>query len=397
MSWKNNLREASFRGVPFYVQSTDDAGGRRVDLHQYPNRDQPTSQDLGREAEVYALDVYLVGDDYMQQRDRLLAACRKRGPGILVHPYVGDLYVRLQRWRKREASAEGRMCRMLLTFVEEGRRVEPTAATDYDAALDDAAAAMTTQATEQFDDGISLEGVPEFAREAASEETTRVGELIEKLGTFSDLAQDVAEQSTRVERLIQDASELATSPLDLRDAVVGAVTGIRGALTNALGAMYAYETLFGIERTSSPETSGESAYGELAAGNADAIVHLTRQVAVGEAARAATSVSWPTHEEAVAARDRLIAEIDALAGIAPDDSFTSLQTLRTAVVDAIPKADESLPRLGTLVLQETAPSLVAVYDLYGSVDREADLIARNGIRHPGFVPALTDLEVVIDG
>ena len=43
-------------------------------------------------------------------------------------------------------------------------------------------------------------------------------------------------------------------------------------------------------------------------------------------------------------------------------------------------------RLTTLTPTEVSPALVLAYDYYEDASREADIVARNGIRHPGFVP-----------
>lgn len=41
MTWKDRLQDASFRGVPFKVEEESAGTGRRVETHEYPNRDKP--------------------------------------------------------------------------------------------------------------------------------------------------------------------------------------------------------------------------------------------------------------------------------------------------------------------------------------------------------------------
>ena len=48
-TWEN-LRPASFRGVAFEVESHSESGGRRIELHEYPLRDTPYAEDLGKKA-----------------------------------------------------------------------------------------------------------------------------------------------------------------------------------------------------------------------------------------------------------------------------------------------------------------------------------------------------------
>ncbi|WP_171555545.1 DNA circularization N-terminal domain-containing protein, partial [Shigella sonnei] len=74
INWRDNLYDASFRGVPFSVESDEGSFGRRVQVHEYPNRDKPYTEDLGRATRRLTINAYLVGDDYAEQRDRLITA-----------------------------------------------------------------------------------------------------------------------------------------------------------------------------------------------------------------------------------------------------------------------------------------------------------------------------------
>ena len=46
----------------------------------------------------------------------------------------------------------------------------------------------------------------------------------------------------------------------------------------------------------------------------------------------------------------------------------------------------------TVTRRVAIPSLLLTYQLYGDVDQEADVIARNNVRHPGFIAG--DLKVL---
>ena len=89
--WRDRLRDASFRGVPFSVEDDDASFGRRVQTHEYPNRDKPFTEDLGRAARRLTVNAYVIGDDYADKRDRLIAAVETAGPGTLVHPQYGEM------------------------------------------------------------------------------------------------------------------------------------------------------------------------------------------------------------------------------------------------------------------------------------------------------------------
>jgi len=53
MIWRDRLRKARFRGVEFWVAADETSIGRRVVFHEYPLRDIPCAQDLGRRGRRY--------------------------------------------------------------------------------------------------------------------------------------------------------------------------------------------------------------------------------------------------------------------------------------------------------------------------------------------------------
>ncbi|WP_241700976.1 DNA circularization protein, partial [Cronobacter sakazakii] len=138
--WRARLQSASFRGVPFEVESDEGIFGRRVQVHEYPNRDKPFTEDLGRAARRITINAYLIGDDYPEKRDRLIAAIETEGAATLVHPYYGEMKGNVDgQVRVTHSNQEGRMCRVSFQFVESGELTFPTSGTATDASLDSSA------------------------------------------------------------------------------------------------------------------------------------------------------------------------------------------------------------------------------------------------------------------
>jgi len=80
---------------------------------------------------------------------------------------------------------------------------------------------------------------------------------------------------------------------------------------------------------------------------------------------------------------------------AADEVFDTLQTLRAKVVQALP--DPKLPEIQRIAMRQATPTLVLSYQIYGDALRESDITARNKIKHPGFIPGGSSVEVVIRG
>ncbi|NID15378.1 DNA circularization N-terminal domain-containing protein [Luteibacter yeojuensis] len=149
MSFFDELQPASFRGVPFAVLGGEGRFGRRVAIHEYPNRDKPYPEDMGRSARRISLVGFLIEDSavyggggVIAQREAMVAAAEQKGPGMLVHPTYGELRVVVpdgglgvvERWDS------GRYFELSFSFVEAGERlfpaVSPSSGSLVDALID---------------------------------------------------------------------------------------------------------------------------------------------------------------------------------------------------------------------------------------------------------------------
>jgi prophage DNA circulation protein len=95
--WRASLRQASFRGVPFYVQQNAKKSGRRTALHAFPKNDTPYAEDMGRRGYQILVTGYIVGPTffsgtYQTDRDNIENALEDslgQGPGTLIMPLRG--------------------------------------------------------------------------------------------------------------------------------------------------------------------------------------------------------------------------------------------------------------------------------------------------------------------
>ncbi|MDS0794703.1 DNA circularization N-terminal domain-containing protein [Burkholderia pseudomultivorans] len=91
MAWKDTLQDASFRGIVFDVQRTDDPIERDVARYAYPYVDGEDIVDLGQKARETSLTAIFFGDDYEERLKTFLNAISQPGPGELVHPVFGSM------------------------------------------------------------------------------------------------------------------------------------------------------------------------------------------------------------------------------------------------------------------------------------------------------------------
>ena len=156
MAWQDRLRQGSFRGARFHVEDHKHASGRRVHLHEYPGKDEPYPEDLGRKAREFEVQCYVIGPDYMAARDALIDACEAAGPGTLVHPYFGTRRVQCMDCEETESAQRGGIALFTLKFVEAGANRYPVAEADTAAAVAGVAAEAEQALVGQFVETFTL-------------------------------------------------------------------------------------------------------------------------------------------------------------------------------------------------------------------------------------------------
>ncbi|HEY1035542.1 MAG TPA: DNA circularization N-terminal domain-containing protein [Pseudoxanthomonas sp.] len=417
MSWRDSLRPASFRGLDFFVEGHEAGFGRRNVTHEFAQRDEPTTEDLGRKARTYRVDAYLLGDDYHVQRDKIIAACETEGAGELVHPYLGNLQVSCTGLSVSESSDEGRYCRLWFDFVESGESKYPTAATDPTRAVTKAANDVKDAAIAGCLSRFLTDRMPSFVLDAAVAQITGLADVFSSL-PVNPLAeaQAVADFFDRVRSLAEKALALATDPPRMVGAVTGIIGDVRevfdtrastvlGTLTSAYSAPYSGPT-------ATPSRLQQQA-------NTEALSGLVRRAALAEQAKIAVERAeasaqaiasrdpgailepglFQTREDAIAARDALTDAIDVEMEDpgTTDDEFVTLNALRAELVRGVPSPGLRLPRVANVTPTATLPSLVVSYQVYGTAARAVEIAERNKAGHPGFLRGGNALQVITDG
>jgi prophage DNA circulation protein len=150
MSWRDSLRPASWRGLPFDVQHYDGKFGRRVVVHEYAFRDPVWVEDMGRGMRRLNLVGYIVGDDVADQQDRMIKAAETAGSGELMHPTLGLLQVNLIDFTPSARLELGRVIELAFVFIEGGERVFPASGMATGDLLQSAADALEGASTGDF-------------------------------------------------------------------------------------------------------------------------------------------------------------------------------------------------------------------------------------------------------
>lgn len=368
------MSTATFRGVPFVVESAELGSGRRGVTHEYPGRDTPFREDLGRAAREFPVEGYLVGDDVQAQRERLQVEFEKEGPGELVHPYYGTRRVAVMSFRFRTSSSEGRYITLSAEFVETpSEPVQPTAVPDVQAAAQTSVQVVRSSAVDAFlakyDPGVSMGSISGAVDAAGAAVRSAVAGQELTAQQRASLFRDIG----RLAGLVRNGSALLALLIDVFDQLPGGLVSV-------------YHFAPGERPLDTTANRRQEQR------NFDALRLAVQQLALLRAVDLVLVQEFDSYDGAVRARDELTDLIDEQQEVAEDELFTGLVQLRADLVKAVPQA--GLSRIITYEPPTTVPSLVLAYRLYGGVSMEADLVARNNPPRPGFLTGGVPLEVL---
>lgn len=438
-SFIDQLRPASFRGVPFGVLGSEAKFGRRLSVHEYPYRDKPWVEDLGRKTRPFSLTGFLVADslvygggEVLAQRDAMAAAAEQSGSGILIHPTYGELTVSLETVSIVERWDTGRYFDLQFSFIESGDRVFPSPETDTGAQLDAAADGLDDAAADDYDAGLIgfledgaavIDAVVETVgfwyvviRHAVSD-ATRVFNLVCRLsgsygryyggasrGVFNTVSYPVSTVSALIAEgaaavAVVDAAAVALSASfgAFRAGATARVSAAAHVLVSAMLACFtnpadAVRVIVGLcARAATRPVSATPMGASIAAAQA-ATNTLFRRTMVAALARACRQYQPASHDDAVSLMRRVVAVMDAeivIAGDHGDDaSFAALRRLRAAVIADLQARGASLSMIEEFTFASAMPSAALAWRLYGKSGREPGLVQQVDPIHPLFMPPI---------
>jgi prophage DNA circulation protein len=132
--WKLDLQPASYNGVAFFVEVNSRASGRRIANHEYPKRDQPYAEDMGRKSRTFPVTGYVIGSNYTNRRDALIRQLEAPGPATLILPTglerVGSNQVTIENFSVTERRERGGIATFDMLFREAGAAASSVAVSD---------------------------------------------------------------------------------------------------------------------------------------------------------------------------------------------------------------------------------------------------------------------------
>jgi prophage DNA circulation protein len=397
------LVAGSFRGVAFRTVDAEIKVGRRNVVNEYPQRDLPYADDLGRKARRFVVEAYVIGPNYFAERDALIEAFEAPGSGELIHPRYGLRKVALDgEVSIKESPQHGGTARISATFVEDASNTFPTSVENTVSKVEATTNAADEATQTAFAKDFSVQGPSVLA-------TQSMNGVKGLTATVKGLLQ-TAQQVTSVQGLAtivgltggvtRNLAELIRTPVALVQSLRSIYAQMVQELVRPLAAFSELQSVFANNtRSATVALSGSTLARSLA--NDTARADLQRRLALSNQARVLTVALAntdvvATRDQAVALRDALVAQIDTELEVndPPADVATALTQMRAAVVRDVAARAEYLAKRAAYTPKAVLPALVLAHRIYQDATRADELVARNGVRHPAFVPT-KELEILV--
>ncbi|MDF7777839.1 DNA circularization N-terminal domain-containing protein [Sphingomonas sp. AOB5] len=401
MSAPEGWQKGSFRGLSFVSQGQDQAGGRRIVVHEPVQAEKPITEDLGKKTGRFTLNCHIRGDDYIARADTFGQALNAKGAGTLVHPWLGPMQVRVEDFTRSDIVEEGAIAVFSVVFVESGLPAPPGPAIDTAALSREKAALSAGAAPVQFADRFALDGVQGFVEAHAAELVTLAASAMAVVsGLQGGIGPALAAIQANLGTLPEEVQAMLRSPVALGQTLVGAAQSILtvgGSGVSLIGGLIGL-LAFGEDL---PPIAGSTPARDRQRENQAAIVQLVNLAVAGTLVDAVAGTVFDSYQEAVAIRTEAADALDRLAlrqaDAGDDEGAAQYDALRLALSRDVTSRGGSLARLQDYTPAITEPAIVIAYRLYGPAaleDRTGEIVARNRIRHPGFVTGAVTLQVL---
>ncbi|AKF53422.1 Mu-like prophage DNA circulation protein [Pseudomonas syringae pv. syringae HS191] len=463
-TWRDSLLPASFRGVGFFIEKAVVPAGRKGQLHEFPQRDEPYFESLGKQSKVHTLTGFIVGPDCFEQRDRLLQALEQEGAGELVHPWLGRVQVQVGECGVTHNLSEGGLVRLDLKFYPANPLKFPVSTLNTRRQLLGASESLLDSALRRYRSVMATVDAVRINIQALRSALSGVFATIQRQFTpFMTIYSDVTALVHSLVNAPLTVSTLFTTFFasfdgDSRRARrASGTSSIGGASTGTNAGSGSGSSTGGGSGSGSASGSNGTAASSAAArsgsnGGVSSVETVDYRSVISEATQQAEAVSGinlvsqssgldtgvtaqaaanlvqdallvkvakivasmpvattvtpltvvpsldqqvtqalqrvdvPVADDVIELRDTLSSAIWEASLKADPEHYLALNTLRQALIRHLNAVAASGVRLVDMKVSESLPALVLAYRRFGDASRAQEMVQRNRLAHPGFVP-----------
>jgi len=418
-TWRDKLLPASFRGISFLIPQTSVPVGMKGQLHEFPQRDTPFFEQLGKQSQVHKMTGWVIGDDCFERRDKLIEALSTPEAGELVHPWLGRMQVKAGECEMSHDLMGGGMISFDLTFYPDVPLKTPAAKVNTQAQVVNSSESLLTSSLNRYESSM------------ATVNQARLG-LLQMRNSMSNVFSVIQQQFTPFTSVFTDLTGFAQSMINspgslssLFSSYFSSFSGFNffssssgGRSSSGSGSDAGYR---GAVAQATQQTEAASSINTVSSiGGTDAVtasqatanlVQDSTLVQIGlivsempvasqpesiqsppavdqQALQPIVRPDVPVADDVIELRDNLNEVIHEASLKADPEHYLVLNHFRQTVVKHLTAVAQSGVRLVDITPPETLSALVLAYRRFGDASRAPELVQRNRIHHPGFVPAV---------
>lgn len=408
VNWLKTWRRASFRGAKFWVDKDQVGTGRRLVVHEFPHRDTPYVEDMGRAANKISVTAYVASDSALSEAQALFKACEARGAATLQLPEE-RLKAQCETCERAWDKDKQGYLAFSLSFWREGTGPGPFPAPYLQRLTFSAAAALPAVVGAFLASGVSTVGRPGFVRDAAADAVRGLAVDIDAVRAALPVDPATAPDVMRaIQDLYDEAVPLSTIGSEgdgfAPDSYIGKQQGSETVpeIAARMGAILAdlragtppADAAVGFVPLTEADEAGatlpRTPSRRVQAANASALALSLRVTALAQWAVAVTEIDYRDRRAAIQARadlaERFDAVLDGLAGPSAYPLFVALTEVRDTAITYLTRLLTDLAPVNMFETGTSMPSLWWSWRLYADAGRAEELIARNRAFHASFMP-----------
>jgi hypothetical protein len=233
---------AKFRNANFFVSETGRSVGRRNVVHQFPFKNDPYVEDLGKDIDEFTITGYVIQNpdnefDYFAERDALLSALKEEGPGLLIDPFMGSQKVQLLgKAEISESFSPGGIARFTMTFIQVKDLSSGliTDLADYTGLVDDAKTNAEGYLKDGFNNIYDAEDQPDFSVSTIQNAVNDLNEKLKKV-TIGIQGAGPSQISKALDTLIEQHAEIDTDTIRDSCEMINGIIGMFNGLLSLSG------------------------------------------------------------------------------------------------------------------------------------------------------------------
>ncbi len=401
------LREASYEGIRFDVDSATLSFGRRTVTHEFPQRDTSYVEDLGKATRQFSIQGFIVGDDFIDRSKRLIdkiesqvGTDRRANHGKLVHPWLGSLEVTPIDNPSITYDRAKRICTFTLTFLEAGNE--------------------STKKTTSWANKLLSKADALYAKIFGDWTPDKIAGIVDDVTSQINSCAAVL-SSCQFAQMFNLGSDILEMGHDIATSLYNKKEQARSSILGALGlSQYAQSTtdwklasikctdaitlpvLKPVNVASSTGTSKKLSDKERINEAVDEIKKNFRLVLIANAMGAISMIGEDndvdtdsnskktlSDEQILKIRNNLLDAIDAemlIQGTDDNQDYLDLVDSYVAVYKYLTEMLNGDSGIETVTLKQSEPSFVLAYDKYGDSTRADEIAERNDVINPLFMP-----------